>query len=377
MTLTPEQRALGRRNFLKAVAGVPALAGLGVAAATHGPVRGGPVRVGFIGLGGEGRVLLAQTDPMYAEVRALCDINPEQLAKADEVLAKTKRPAAKHYAEWRDMVAGEPLEAVIIAVPLWMHAEITCGCLESGLHVLCEKMMAWDVAGCERMRQTARSQGKLLEIGYQRYYNPIYQAAYAGVVQAGGARRREIRPARVASQWELAPRGETAIARLRPLEMGVPDLRASAELAPVQTVLARAARGAGQPSGQRRQLVLRRHAAGGASAPAASSASPMAHARCTTTCTPPSSTRAAARPRSRRSSRTPSITSTRRSSAPRPRSCSGASRRPISSTKARRAAQPTTVSATAAAPDAPVLEASESRTADAAGRSGSATAETA
>ena len=185
MTLTPEQRAVGRRNFLKAVAGVPALAGLGVAAATRGPVRGGPVRVGFIGVGGEGRVLLAQTDPMYAEVRALCDINPDQLVKADEVLAKTKRPAAKHYAEWRDMIAAEPLEAVIIAVPLWMHAEITCGCLESGLHVLCEKMMAWDAAGCERMRQTARSQGKLLEIGYQRYYNPIYQAAYAGVVRAG------------------------------------------------------------------------------------------------------------------------------------------------------------------------------------------------
>ena len=88
MTLTPEQRALGRRNFLKAVAGVPALAGLGVAAATHGPVRGGPVRVGFIGLGGEGRVLLAQTDPMYAEVRALCDINPTQPAKPQPPAAR-------------------------------------------------------------------------------------------------------------------------------------------------------------------------------------------------------------------------------------------------------------------------------------------------
>jgi predicted dehydrogenase len=185
MTLTPEQRGLGRRNFLKAVAGVPAVAGLGAAAATRGPVRGGAVRVGFIGLGGEGRVLLAQTDPQYAEVRALCDINPDPLAKADEVLAKTKRPAAAHYAEWRDMIAAEPLEAVIVAVPLWMHAEITCGCLDAGLHVLCEKMMAWDVAGCERMRQTARARGKLLEIGYQRYYNPIYQAAYAGVIQAG------------------------------------------------------------------------------------------------------------------------------------------------------------------------------------------------
>jgi len=69
--LTPEQQTIGRRNFLKAVAGVPALAGLGTAAALKGPVRGGPVRVGFIGLGGEGRVLLAQVDPAYAQVLAL------------------------------------------------------------------------------------------------------------------------------------------------------------------------------------------------------------------------------------------------------------------------------------------------------------------
>lgn len=36
MNLTPEQRELGRRNFL----------------------RGGPVRVGFIGVNGQGRVLV-------------------------------------------------------------------------------------------------------------------------------------------------------------------------------------------------------------------------------------------------------------------------------------------------------------------------------
>ena len=50
------------------------------------------MRVGFIGLGGEGRVLLAQTDPMYAEVRALCDINPDQLAKADECGQEDETP---------------------------------------------------------------------------------------------------------------------------------------------------------------------------------------------------------------------------------------------------------------------------------------------
>jgi predicted dehydrogenase len=185
VNLTPEQQTVGRRNFLKAVAGVPALAGLGVAAATRGPVAGGPVRVGFIGVGGEGRVLLAQVDPAFAEVKALCDINPAQLMRADEVLAKTGKPKATHYADYKEMLAKEDIEGVIIATPLWSHADHTVTCLDAGKHVLCEKMMAWDVEGCERMRQAARRTGRVLEIGYQRFYSPMYQAAYAGIIKAG------------------------------------------------------------------------------------------------------------------------------------------------------------------------------------------------
>ena len=185
MNLTPAQQTAGRRNFLKALAGTPALAALGVAAAVKGPVRGGPVRVGFIGVGAQGRVQLDNTEPAYAEVRALCDINPTSLAKADDVLAKRGRPPARHYTEWRDMLEKEDLEAVIMAPPLWMHAEIASGCLESGKHVLCEKMMAWDVAGCERMIRAAEHSGRILEIGYQRNYNPIYHAAYDGIIKAG------------------------------------------------------------------------------------------------------------------------------------------------------------------------------------------------
>src|SRR5436309_6247821 len=84
MHLTPEQETLGRRNFLKALAGTPALAALGAAAAMKGPVRGGPVKVGFVGVGAQGRVLLTNTEPAYADVRALCDINPASLEKRSE-----------------------------------------------------------------------------------------------------------------------------------------------------------------------------------------------------------------------------------------------------------------------------------------------------
>jgi predicted dehydrogenase len=185
MNLTPEQQAIGRRNFLKALAGTPALAALGATAAVRGPLPGGPVRLGFIGVGGQGRALLDSTRPPHAEIRALCDINPTQLARADEILKKNGLPAVPHYAEWREMLEKEPIEAVVLAPPLWAHADVTVGCLDAGKHVLCEKMMAWDLAGCDRMRDAARRTGRVLEIGYQRFYNPLYEATYDGIIRAG------------------------------------------------------------------------------------------------------------------------------------------------------------------------------------------------
>ncbi len=49
-----------------------------------GPVHGGPVRIGFVGLGAQGGYCSRTPIRAYAHVVALCDINPAQLAKADE-----------------------------------------------------------------------------------------------------------------------------------------------------------------------------------------------------------------------------------------------------------------------------------------------------
>jgi predicted dehydrogenase len=185
MNLTPEQIAQGRRNFLKALAGTPALAALGAATAMKGPVRGGPVRVGFLGVGGQGRALLTNVDPAFADVRALCDINPNSLKRADEVLVKNKMPAAKHYADYREMLQKEDIEAVIMAPPLGFHDALAVACLDAGKHVLCEKMMAHDVPSCERMRDAAVKNGKVLEIGYQRNYNALYNSTYEGIIKSG------------------------------------------------------------------------------------------------------------------------------------------------------------------------------------------------
>ena len=48
------------------------------------------------------------------------------------MIAKRGATPARHYAEWREMLQKEDLEAVIIALPLWLHADVTVACLEAG-----------------------------------------------------------------------------------------------------------------------------------------------------------------------------------------------------------------------------------------------------
>lgn len=185
MNLTDEMKDRGRRNFLKAIAGVPALAALGAAAVTRGPIKGGPVKLALIGTGDMGSGHLRQMQKEYIDLRALCDINPKRRATASETAQKAGWAKPTEYDDWRDMLEKEDIEAVLIATPLWTHADIAVGCLDAGKHVLCEKMMAKSEADCLRMVEAARRNRRVLEIGYQRYYNPTYQAAYDQIIKPG------------------------------------------------------------------------------------------------------------------------------------------------------------------------------------------------
>ena len=136
------------------------------------------------------------------------------------MIAKRGATPARHYAEWREMLQKEDLEAVIIALPLWLHADVTVACLEAGKYVLCEKMMAWDVAGCERMLQASERSG-MLEIRTS-CANPVYQAAYEGIVRSG--QLGDVYHARLvmALQRELAPERDPPSPDYDPSRWGYP-----------------------------------------------------------------------------------------------------------------------------------------------------------
>src|SRR5258707_1247328 len=77
------------------------------------------------------------------------------------------------------------LFAVVLRLGNHFFAEIAIGCLNAGKHVLCEKMIAKSEDDGKKMMEAAHRNNRLLEIGYQRYYNPTYIAAYENIIKPG------------------------------------------------------------------------------------------------------------------------------------------------------------------------------------------------
>ncbi len=175
--LTEEQKRIGRRNFLKALVTLPAVGAFGYAVESK-DVHDRPLRVGIIGSGSEGRVLMEQAPTKYIEFKAIADIRPDSRDEALEVIKERKAPKPEIYPDdYHKMLARDDLEAVFIATPLWMHAQMAVDALNAGKHVLCEKTMAWDVEGCKKMARAARDNRRILQIGHQRRANPLYASA--------------------------------------------------------------------------------------------------------------------------------------------------------------------------------------------------------
>lgn len=199
MQLTPEQQRLGKENFHEAVGftrrsflvgAAAAVPGLGAAYFGYEQLKGDPVKVGFIGTGDEGSVLLTQHPPAYMDIVAVADIRDTNRVRAlhgdgndDRVglirkLGREKAMGIKLYRDHRELLKAHPeIEAVVIAVPLCEHARVAIDCLNAGKHVLTEKLMAHTVAQCKEMIRVAREKNLLLAVGHQRHYNVLYDNA--------------------------------------------------------------------------------------------------------------------------------------------------------------------------------------------------------
>lgn len=119
-------------------------------------------RIGLVGAGNIANAhLQAYSKIDNVEIVAICDINEERLKETADLFGIEKR-----YLTEADMLANEELDAADVCVWNCNHAKCTIDALDAGLHVLCEKPMAYSAKEAEEMLEASKRNNKLLMIGF-------------------------------------------------------------------------------------------------------------------------------------------------------------------------------------------------------------------
>lgn len=122
-----------------------------------------PLRFGLIGYGAWGS----------HHARAIASISGLTLAaicsrsQQSRQQAQNDHPQATVYADFEQMLAKEPLDAVSVVLPSDLHYQVAKNVLESDRHLLLEKPMALSLSHCDELVALARSRNRLLAIGHE------------------------------------------------------------------------------------------------------------------------------------------------------------------------------------------------------------------
>jgi predicted dehydrogenase len=106
-----------------------------------------------------------------ARLVAVADTDAESRRRA---LGNAGAGAVREFDDWRVMLEdyASELDAVCIATPSVLHAEVALAALGAGLNVLVEKPIATTLPDALRMRAAAIDAGKKLMVGHVERFNP-------------------------------------------------------------------------------------------------------------------------------------------------------------------------------------------------------------
>ncbi len=169
-----------RRRFLQTAAAAAAAPLFVPRSALAGPGRPGAndrINIGCIGVGimggGHLRRHLGRSD---TQVVAVCDVDAKARKKAlDEVdkryAARRKKGSYKGcaaYNDFRELLARDDIDAVVIATPDHWHALISIAAAEAGKDIYCEKPLSLTILEGQAMVNAVRRYGRVFQTGSQQ-----------------------------------------------------------------------------------------------------------------------------------------------------------------------------------------------------------------
>lgn len=180
--------SVSRRRFISTTGGFGAglvLGAPGILQASEGSPND-RINVALVGYGKQAEVLFECLKNIPGlHFQAVCDIARHRINAFRSVTRSLKNATTSaFYTDIDDMLATEKdLDAAIVATPDFWHSSHTIKCLEAGLHVYCEKMMAHTIEAARDMVRAAERTGRLCQIGHQRRSNPRYRYTYEELIK--------------------------------------------------------------------------------------------------------------------------------------------------------------------------------------------------
>ncbi|MDG2221568.1 MAG: Gfo/Idh/MocA family oxidoreductase [Rubripirellula sp.] len=177
---------MDRRSFIRQSTAVASVAAFQAGANAAQDRK--PRRVALIGCGWYGKCDLLQllnVEPV--EVVALCDVDSQMLSEAADLIAtrQTSKKRPRTYADYKELLAKQNFDIVLIATPDHWHALAMIAAVEAGADVYVQKPTGVDVLESKAMLDAARKTGRIVQVGTQRRSTPHLIEAKQRVVEAG------------------------------------------------------------------------------------------------------------------------------------------------------------------------------------------------
>ncbi|MCD6308485.1 MAG: Gfo/Idh/MocA family oxidoreductase, partial [Candidatus Latescibacteria bacterium] len=153
---------LNRRTFMKAAGAASAVAAAGLKPQTASAQAEKPVRVGVVGVGSRGSYLTKVLMSVGGvEIPALCDINPDHLARSQKDVVDAGRPRPEGYSrgpwDFQRLCDRDDLDAVVTATPWEWHTPVAVAAMKAGKYAATEVPAAVTLDECWELVETSES----------------------------------------------------------------------------------------------------------------------------------------------------------------------------------------------------------------------------